>query len=117
MREENLTGRQEIHAARRAGEQGRGFAVVADEVRNLAQRSAKAAKETAEKIDDAITKSQHGVQVSGKVRARLEVPPGIDEHALRELALAEPNVVRALDGAGVRTVIVRAPNLVNVVPV
>ena len=57
------------------------------------------------------------VQVSGKVRARLEVPPGIDEHALRELALAEPNVVRALDGAGVRTVIVRAPNLVNVVPV
>ena len=57
------------------------------------------------------------VQVRGKVRGRLEVPPSIDEHALRELALAEPNVVRALDGEEVRTVIVRAPNLVNIVPV
>jgi len=56
------------------------------------------------------------VQVRGKVRARLEVPPGIDEAALRELALGEPNVVRALEGAEVRTVIVRAPSLVNVVP-
>ncbi len=57
--------------AARAGEAGAGFAVVADEVRNLAQRSAKAAKETAEKIDDAIAKSQHGVQVSGKVAESL----------------------------------------------
>ena len=36
--------------AARAGEAGAGFAVVADEVRSLAQRSAAAAKETAEKI-------------------------------------------------------------------
>jgi leucyl-tRNA synthetase len=57
------------------------------------------------------------VQIRGKVRARLEVPPSIDEHALRELALAEPVIVRALDGAEVRTVIVRAPGLVNIVPV
>jgi len=57
--------------AARAGEAGAGFAVVADEVRNLAQRSAKAAKETAEKIEDAIAKSQHGVQVSGQVAASL----------------------------------------------
>ncbi|MES1171443.1 MAG: class I tRNA ligase family protein, partial [Actinomycetota bacterium] len=57
------------------------------------------------------------VQVRGKVRARLEVSPSIDEHALRELALADPNVVRALEGAEIRTVIVRAPGLVNIVPV
>ncbi len=56
------------------------------------------------------------VQVAGKVRARLEVPVGIDEAALRELALADPAVVRALDGRGVRTVVVRAPKLVNIVP-
>ena len=56
------------------------------------------------------------VQVSGKVRDRLEVPPGIGEDDLRELALAAPGVVRALGGAGVRTIIVRAPRLVNVVP-
>ena len=57
--------------AARAGEAGAGFAVVADEVRNLAQRSAKAAKETAEKIEDAISKSQHGVQVSSQVATSL----------------------------------------------
>jgi leucyl-tRNA synthetase len=56
------------------------------------------------------------VQVNGKVRDRLEVPPGIGDDELRELALAAPGVVRALDGAGVRMVIVRAPRLVNVVP-
>jgi leucyl-tRNA synthetase len=56
------------------------------------------------------------VQVNGKVRDRLEVPPGIGEGELRELALAAPGVTRALAGAGVRAVIVRAPRLVNVVP-
>jgi len=56
------------------------------------------------------------VQVAGKVRDRLQVPPGIGEDELRELALAAPGVSRALDGRGVRTVIVRAPKLVNVVP-
>jgi leucyl-tRNA synthetase len=56
------------------------------------------------------------VQVQGKVRDRLEVAPDIAEDALRELALASPNVQRILDGRGVRTVIVRAPKLVNVVP-
>jgi leucyl-tRNA synthetase len=57
------------------------------------------------------------VQVGGKVRDRLEVPPGIGEQALREQALASPAVVRALDGREIRTVIVRAPKLVNIVPV
>jgi leucyl-tRNA synthetase len=57
------------------------------------------------------------VQVAGKVRDRLEVAPTIAEDALRELALASDAVVRALNGAAVRTVIVRAPKLVNVVPV
>jgi leucyl-tRNA synthetase len=57
------------------------------------------------------------VQVSGKVRDRLEVAPSIGEDALRELALSSDAVVRALNGAAVRTVIVRAPKLVNVVPV
>jgi methyl-accepting chemotaxis protein len=58
--------------AARAGEAGAGFAVVADEVRNLAQRSATAAKETANKIEDAIAKTTHGVEVSGKVAESLK---------------------------------------------
>ncbi|HZI97552.1 MAG TPA: class I tRNA ligase family protein, partial [Actinomycetales bacterium] len=56
------------------------------------------------------------VQVAGKVRARLEVPPSIGEDSLRELALAAEPVQRALDGRAIRTVVVRAPKLVNVVP-
>jgi leucyl-tRNA synthetase len=56
------------------------------------------------------------LQVQGKVRGRAEVPAGIGEDELRELALADAGVQRALDGRGIRTVIVRAPKLVNVVP-
>jgi leucyl-tRNA synthetase len=56
------------------------------------------------------------VQVSGKVRDRLEVPPGIGEDELRALALAAPGVRRSLAGRGVRAVIVRPPKLVNIVP-
>ena len=56
------------------------------------------------------------VQVKGKVRARLEVSPQATEAELTEQALAAPGVVRALDGRGVRKVIVRAPKLVSIVP-
>jgi leucyl-tRNA synthetase len=56
------------------------------------------------------------VQVAGKVRHRLEVSPGISEEDLLALALAAEPVQRALAGREVRTVVVRAPKLVNVVP-
>jgi leucyl-tRNA synthetase len=56
------------------------------------------------------------VQVAGKVRDKLEVPPTIGEDELRALALASPAVVKSLDGKDVRTVVVRAPKLVNIVP-
>jgi methyl-accepting chemotaxis protein len=58
--------------AARAGEAGAGFAVVADEVRSLAQRSAAAAKETAEKIEAAIANSRSGSQCSVRVGESLK---------------------------------------------
>ncbi|MDP9134745.1 MAG: class I tRNA ligase family protein, partial [Actinomycetota bacterium] len=56
------------------------------------------------------------VQVAGKLRDRIEVPASIDDDALTTLALASPAVQRAVGERGVRTVVVRAPRLVNVVP-
>ncbi|HSR83115.1 MAG TPA: leucine--tRNA ligase [Streptosporangiaceae bacterium] len=63
-------------------------------------------------VQDAVTCV---VQVDGKVRDRLEVAPSVGEDELRELALAAPGAERALAGRGIRTVIVRAPKLVNIV--
>ncbi|PSM43568.1 leucine--tRNA ligase [Streptomyces dioscori] len=56
------------------------------------------------------------VQIKGKVKARLEVSPSISDEELEKVALADDKVVAALDGAGIRKVIVRAPKLVNIVP-
>ena len=57
--------------AARAGESGAGFAVVADEVRSLAQRSAAAARETAEKIEVALGSNQKGLKCTAIVSKQL----------------------------------------------
>ncbi|NRQ51283.1 leucine--tRNA ligase [Aeromicrobium stalagmiti] len=55
------------------------------------------------------------IQVLGKVRGKIEVDPSIGDDELTALALAEPNVVRSIDGREVRKVIVKAPKLVSIV--
>lgn len=57
--------------AARAGEAGAGFAVVADEVRSLAQRSAQAAKETADKISESIERSHEASSLTKRVSEAL----------------------------------------------
>lgn len=63
-------------------------------------------------VEDTVTAV---VQVQGKVRDRLEVSPDVSEEDLKEAALASETIQRALDGKEIRTVIVRAPKLVNIV--
>ncbi|KAF1038986.1 MAG: Methyl-accepting chemotaxis protein III [Herbaspirillum frisingense] len=68
--------------AARAGEQGRGFAVVASEVRSLAQRSATAAKEIKELINDSVGKINAGTSlVSGAGDTMQEIVASIQKVA------------------------------------
>jgi leucyl-tRNA synthetase len=56
------------------------------------------------------------LQIKGRIVDRIEVDPNISEDGLREIALANTEVKNALAGASIRTVIVRPPKLVNIVP-
>jgi leucyl-tRNA synthetase len=63
----------------------------------------------------AVDEQEIPVQVNGKVRGRITVAADADETSLRAIALADPKVVAALDGAEPRKVIVVPGRMVNIV--
>ena len=66
--------------AARAGHHGKGFAVVAEEVRNLASKSAEAAKDTGNMIQNSMEMAELGTRIAGETATSLrEIVMGINE--------------------------------------
>ena len=55
------------------------------------------------------------LQINGKIKDRIEVPPDISDSELEKLAMANSHIVSEVEGVVIKKVITRAPKLINIV--
>lgn len=86
--------------AARAGEAGKGFAVVADEVRNLAAKSAEAAKQTSDLIENSVSTIENGKALSTQTAVALQEVTDQSElivKAVQNIQLATKEQTQAIE--------------------